>query len=52
MYGCITCECSQDVAEDQGQDQVEYLSSLVDEPVELVSNNGNDSQTPIEKYFL
>ena len=33
-----------------GQDQVEYLSSLIDEPVAL--NNGNDLQTPIEKVFL
>jgi predicted anti-sigma-YlaC factor YlaD len=36
----------------KGQDQVEYLSSLIDEPVDLASNNGNDSQTAIEKYFL
>jgi hypothetical protein len=27
-----------------------YLSSLIDEPVDM--NNGNDSQTPIEKVFL
>ena len=33
-----------------GQDQVAYLSSLIDEPVSM--NNGNDSQTPIEKVFL
>ena len=33
-----------------GQDQVAYLSSLIDEPVDM--NNGNDSQTPIEKVFL
>lgn len=33
-----------------GQDQVQYLSSLIDEPVDM--NNGNDSQTPIEKVFL
>ena len=33
-----------------GQDQVAYLSSLIDEPFEM--NNGNDSQTPIEKVFL
>jgi len=33
-----------------GQDQVQYLSSLVDDPVDM--NNGNDSQTPIEKVFL
>ena len=32
------------------QDQVMYLSSLIDEPVDM--NNGNDSQTPIEKVFL
>ncbi len=35
-----------------GQDQVEYLSSLINEPLDLDSNNGNDSQTPIEKVFL
>jgi anti-sigma factor RsiW len=35
-----------------GQDQVEYMSSLIDEPVDVASNNGSDSQTPIEKYFL
>ena len=33
-----------------GQDQMAYLSSLIDEPVDM--NNGNDSQTPIEKVFL
>jgi len=33
-----------------GQDQVAYLSSLIDEPVDM--NNGNDSQTPIKKVFL
>jgi hypothetical protein len=33
-----------------GPDQVAYLSSLIDEPVAM--NNGNDSQTPIEKVFL
>jgi predicted anti-sigma-YlaC factor YlaD len=33
-----------------GQDQLAYLSSLIDEPVDM--NNGNDSQTPIEKVFL
>ena len=33
-----------------GQDQVAYLSSLIVEPVDM--NNGNDSQTPIEKVFL
>ncbi|MBF0571966.1 MAG: hypothetical protein HQL12_08880 [Candidatus Omnitrophica bacterium] len=33
-----------------GQDQVEYLSSLIDESV--VMNISNDSRTPIEKYFL
>ena len=33
-----------------GQDQVAYLSSLIDEPVDM--NNGSDSQTPIEKVFL
>jgi predicted anti-sigma-YlaC factor YlaD len=33
-----------------GQDQVAYLSSLIDDPVDM--NNGNDSQTPIEKVFL
>jgi predicted anti-sigma-YlaC factor YlaD len=32
------------------QGQMEYLSFLIDEP--LAMNNGNDSQTPIEKYFL
>jgi len=35
-----------------GQDQVEYLSSLINEPMDLDSNNGNDPQTPIEKVFL
>ena len=35
-----------------GQDKVEYLSSLIDEPMDLASNNGNDPQTPIEKVFL
>lgn len=33
-----------------GQDQMAYLSSLIDEPIAM--NNGNDSQTPIEKVFL
>ena len=33
-----------------GPDQVAYLSTLIDEPVDM--NNGNDSQTPIEKVFL
>ena len=33
-----------------GQDQMAYLSSLIDEPFEM--NNGNGSQTPIEKVFL
>jgi len=33
-----------------GQDQVQYLSSLIDEPVDM--SNGSDSQTPIEKVFL
>ena len=33
-----------------GQDQIEYIRSLIEEPVAL--NNGSDSQTPIEKYFL
>ena len=33
-----------------GQDQVAYLSSLIDDPIDM--NNGNDSQTPIEKVFL
>lgn len=32
------------------QDQVMYLSSLIDEPAG--TNNGNDLGTPIEKYFL
>ena len=32
------------------QDQVMYLSSLIDEPVG--TNNGNDLGTPIEKVFL
>lgn len=32
------------------QDQVMYLSSLIDEPVG--TSNGNDLGTPIEKYFL
>jgi predicted anti-sigma-YlaC factor YlaD len=36
----------------KGQEQVEYLSSLIDEPVEIAANNGNDFGTPIEKYFL
>jgi hypothetical protein len=35
-----------------GQDQVEYLSSLIDEPADFADNNGNDSKTPIEQYFL
>lgn len=35
-----------------GQDQVEYLSSLIEEPVDLADSNGNDPQTPIEKVFL
>jgi len=35
-----------------GQDQVQYISSLIDEPVDLPNNNGNDVQSPIEKYFL
>ena len=43
---------SSQVVRINGQDQVEYLSSLIDEPVDLASNNGNDLQTPIEKYFL
>jgi anti-sigma factor RsiW len=33
-----------------GPDQLAYLSTLIDEPVDM--NNGNDSQTPIEKVFL
>jgi anti-sigma factor RsiW len=33
-----------------GQDQVEYLSSLINGPVDI--NSGNDTQTPIEKVFL
>ena len=32
------------------QDQVMYLSSLINEPAG--TNNGNDLGTPIEKYFL
>ena len=43
---------SSPVVKINGQDQVEYLSSLIDEPVDLASDNGNDSQIPIEKYFL
>ena len=35
-----------------GPDQMEYLSTLVDEPVDLDSNSGTESQTPIEKVFL
>ena len=38
------------VVKTNGQDQVEYLSSLMEEPVAM--NNGNDPQTPIEQYFL
>ena len=43
---------SSQVVKINGQDQVEYLSSLIDEPVDLASNNGNDPQIPIEKVFL
>jgi predicted anti-sigma-YlaC factor YlaD len=35
-----------------GRDQIEYISSLLDEPVDAGGNNGSDTQTPIEKYFL
>ena len=38
------------VMRNNAQDQVAYLSTLMEEPVD--ANNGNDSQTPIEKYFL
>lgn len=33
-----------------GSDQMEYISSLINDPVS--DNNGSDTQTPIEKYFL
>ena len=33
-----------------GLDQVTYLSSLINDPVDM--DNGNDPQTPIEKVFL
>jgi len=35
-----------------GPDQVAYLSSLINEPLAVDTNNGNDPQTPIEQYFL
>ncbi|MBF0570310.1 MAG: zf-HC2 domain-containing protein [Candidatus Omnitrophica bacterium] len=35
-----------------GQGQAEYLISLLNEPVDIGANNGNDLGTPIEKYFL
>jgi hypothetical protein len=43
---------SSPVVKINGQNQVEYLSSLIDEPMDIASNNGNDPQTPIEKVFL
>jgi anti-sigma factor RsiW len=33
-----------------GQEQIAYFSSLIDEPVAM--NNGDDPQTPLEKFFL
>jgi predicted anti-sigma-YlaC factor YlaD len=40
------------VVQFDGPQQMQYLSSLVDEPLDTDVNNGNDQQTPIEKYFL
>lgn len=34
------------------KDQIQYLSSLIDEPADAGINNSRDAQTPIEKYFL
>jgi len=35
-----------------GQDQVAYMSSLIDDPTAVDANKASDYQTPIEKYFL
>jgi len=35
-----------------GAEQVEYISSLIDDSVGIPANNGNGSETPIEQYFL
>jgi predicted anti-sigma-YlaC factor YlaD len=35
-----------------GPDQVQYLSSLMNEPAETATGNGNGLGTPLETYFL
>jgi anti-sigma factor RsiW len=35
-----------------GQEQMEYISTLIDEPSDVAGNIGNNPPTPLEKYFL